>query len=129
MSTTKTALKAAKTALDKQNYDEAIEQAKKVLAEDPSNYHAYVCRAAWKLLPYHCWNLRSFLRNVFLGLALDKQNFNDDSETAYRSASKSKPTEALAWQGLITLYEKQMQMKLDEYHQAAIHLAEIYMEG
>lgn len=64
-----------------------------------------------------------------MGLALDKQNFNDDSETAYRSASKSKPTDALAWQGLITLYEKQTQMKVDEYHQAAIHLAEIYMEA
>lgn len=107
MSVTKAALKAAKVALDKQEYDEANEQARKALAIDPNNYHA----------------------NVFLGLALDKQNSNDDSEKAYQSATKSKPTEPLAWQGLITLYEKQMQMKLDEYHQAAIHLAEIYMEG
>ena len=45
MSVTKTALKAAKAALDRQNYDEAIEQAKKVLAVDPNNYHAYVCTA------------------------------------------------------------------------------------
>ena len=67
-------------------------------------------------------------RNVFLGLALEKQSLNDDSEKAYRSATESKPTEALAWQGLISLYEKQMELKLDAYHQAAIHLAEIYME-
>lgn len=71
----------------------------------------------------------SFQRNVFLGLALDKQNFNDDSEKAYQTATNAKPTEALAWQGLITLYEKQKQIKLNEYHQAAIHLAETYMEG
>lgn len=46
MSVTKAALKAAKVALDKQQYDEANEQAKKVLAVDPNNYHAYVCTAA-----------------------------------------------------------------------------------
>lgn len=42
MSVTKAALKAAKVALDKQKYDEAKEQARKVLAADPNNYHAYV---------------------------------------------------------------------------------------
>lgn len=65
---------------------------------------------------------------MFLGLALEKQNLNDESERAYRTATKSKPNEALAWQGLITLYEKQMGTKVDEYHEAAVNLAEIYMK-
>lgn len=38
----KNALKAAKLALDKQKYDEAAEQAKRILVMDPNNYHAYV---------------------------------------------------------------------------------------
>ena len=41
MSAVKAALKAAKSALDGQNYDEAIEQANAVLKNDPKNYHAY----------------------------------------------------------------------------------------
>ena len=46
MSTTKAALKAAKASLDAQNYDAAIENANKVLAVDPQNYHAYVFAVA-----------------------------------------------------------------------------------
>lgn len=46
MSVTKAALKAAKVALDKQEYDEANEQARKALAIDPNNYHAYVFTVA-----------------------------------------------------------------------------------
>ena len=42
MSATKAALKAAKASLDAQKYDDAVEHAKKVLAIDPHNYHAYV---------------------------------------------------------------------------------------
>lgn len=40
MSGTKAALKAAKAALDAHQYQDAIDQAKKVLALDPRNYHA-----------------------------------------------------------------------------------------
>ena len=40
MSSTKAALKAAKTALDAHKYEEAIEQADSVLKADPTNYHA-----------------------------------------------------------------------------------------
>ena len=42
MSSTKTALKAAKAALDAENYDDTVEHAKKVLTTDPNHYHAYV---------------------------------------------------------------------------------------
>ncbi len=41
MSAAKSALKAAKSALDRLKYDEAIEQANVVLNADPKNYHAY----------------------------------------------------------------------------------------
>ena len=40
MASTKSALKAAKSALDAQNYSETIERANKVLSTDPDNYHA-----------------------------------------------------------------------------------------
>ena len=106
MSTTKTALKAAKAALDAHKYEEAIEQAKSVIAADSSNYNA----------------------NVFLGLAYDKQGQNDASEVAYRTAIQAKERDSLAWQGLVTLYEKQASEKLDLYHDAAVTLAEIYMD-
>lgn len=42
MASTKTALKAAKAALDAEKYDETIEHVKKVLTIDPNHYHAYV---------------------------------------------------------------------------------------
>lgn len=41
MSGIKTALKAAKAALDADKYQDAIDQAKTVLKKDSSNYHAY----------------------------------------------------------------------------------------
>jgi superkiller protein 3 len=44
---------------------------------------------------------------VFLGLALDKQDKNDEAEKAYNVAATIKANDPLAWQGLITLYEKQ----------------------
>lgn len=124
MSVTKTALRASKAALDRKDYDEAEEQAKKVLEVDADNYHAYV-----SLSQTGVDLLNLFNRNTFLGLALDQKNLFDKSERAYRAAATSKPGEALAWQGLIALYEKQSAAKLDDYHQAALHLAEIYMIG
>jgi len=42
MASTKAALKAAKSALDAQNWGEAIVQANVVLAADPKNYFAFV---------------------------------------------------------------------------------------
>lgn len=42
MSGIKAALRAAKTALDANKYQDAIDQAKTVLKTDPNNYHAYI---------------------------------------------------------------------------------------
>ena len=41
MSATKAALKAAKAALDADNYEDAIDQARTVLRTESKNYHAY----------------------------------------------------------------------------------------
>lgn len=41
MASTKAALKAAKSALDSQNWAEAVTQAKIVTAADPKNYFGY----------------------------------------------------------------------------------------
>ena len=65
-------------------------------------------------------------RNVFLGLALEKQDKNDESEKAYSNASKARNDDPLVWQGLITLYEKQASKKIDEYGIAALRLAELF---
>lgn len=66
--------------------------------------------------------------HVFKGLALDKKNQYEDSEKAYNAAAKIRGKDPLAWQGLITLYEKQAGEKLNEYHNAAVNLAELFME-
>ncbi|KAL8735625.1 MAG: hypothetical protein Q9166_000794 [cf. Caloplaca sp. 2 TL-2023] len=105
MSTVKSALKAAKGALDAQQYDSAIVNANKVLKEDAKNYHA----------------------NVFLGLAFEKQNRHEESEKAYRAAISVKPSDPLAWQGLISLYEQQGGRKMDAYHDATFHLAFLFI--
>ena len=107
MSAAKNALKVAKGALDAKDFDKAIEEAKKVIAADSKSYHGY----------------------VFLGLALDKQNENEASEAAYKSAVSLKDNDLLAWQGLVSLYEKQTSKKLDEYHDAAISLAQLHMKA
>ena len=39
-SSSKSALKAAKAALDSHEYETAVGEVKKVLEQDPSNYHA-----------------------------------------------------------------------------------------
>lgn len=67
--------------------------------------------------------------NVFRGLALDKLNQLDDSVRAYRAATNIKENDPLAWQGLISLLERQGQQKVDEYQQVALRLAEIYKEA
>ncbi|KAL9000793.1 MAG: hypothetical protein Q9169_000547 [Polycauliona sp. 2 TL-2023] len=105
MSALKSALRAAKAALDAHQYEKAIENANQALKEDPKNYHA----------------------NVFRGLAFEKQNRNEDSEQSYRAATSLKGNDPLAWQGLVSLYEQQGGRKLDEYHDATSHLAAIFI--
>ncbi|KAK3049478.1 Superkiller protein 3 [Extremus antarcticus] len=101
---TKAALKAAKAALDEENYELAITQARAVLASDGNNYFA----------------------KLFLGRALEKQHKLEDAAQAYQSAAELKPDDSQAWLGLCSLYEAQGGNKVDEFRQASVHVAEIY---
>ncbi|OCK84396.1 hypothetical protein K432DRAFT_345203 [Lepidopterella palustris CBS 459.81] len=104
MSSTKAALKAAKAALDSQNWDEAIAQANRVLQTDAQNYFA----------------------QLFLGRALDKQGQPAEAAKAYEAATKIKPDDDQGWQGLRSVYEAQGSTKVDEYIPVGVRLAEIY---
>lgn len=104
MSSNKAALKAAKTALDAEDWDQVITQAQIVLASDSKNYFA----------------------NLFLGRAFQKQVKLDDAAKTYNSATKIKPEDAQAWLGLCNLYENQGSQKVDEYREAAVKVGEIY---
>ncbi|KAG9963923.1 TPR-like protein, partial [Aureobasidium melanogenum] len=103
MSGNKAALKAAKVALDAENYDDAVTQCQIVLASDSQNYFA----------------------KLFLGRAFQKQNKLEDAAKTYNSAAEIKPDDAQAWLGLCNLYESQGALKLDQYREAALKVAEI----
>ncbi|TGO64961.1 hypothetical protein BOTNAR_0082g00030 [Botryotinia narcissicola] len=104
MSGTKAALKAINAAVLSQKYDEAVEQARKLLDSDPNSYQA----------------------NIFLGFAYSKQAKYSEAEKAYDAATKIKEGEPQAWQGLIQLYEKQGGSRVEQYQTAALQLAQIY---
>lgn len=69
------------------------------------------------------------VRLVFLGLALDRQGRDEEAERVYSHARDVKPNDALALQGLITLFEKQATKKVDDYGLVARRLAEIHMKA
>ncbi|QSZ31450.1 hypothetical protein DSL72_001015 [Monilinia vaccinii-corymbosi] len=104
MSGTKAALKAINAAVQSQNYDVAIQQARNLLNSDPNSYQA----------------------NIFLGFAYSKQSKYPEAEEAYGAATKIKDGEPHAWQGLIQLYEKQGGARVGQYQVAALRLAQIY---
>ncbi|KAI9927714.1 hypothetical protein ASPWEDRAFT_52295 [Aspergillus wentii DTO 134E9] len=103
----KSALKAVRAALDSKDFELAAEKAGSLVQQEPQNYHA----------------------NVFLGLALDKLNKHGDAEKAYLAAARVKESDRTAWQGLISLYEKQGGQKIEEYREAVIKLGLIFAEG
>ncbi|KAF1810629.1 putative antiviral protein [Eremomyces bilateralis CBS 781.70] len=104
MSSIKAALKAAKGALDAQQYDEAIEKANEVLKSDGKNYFA----------------------RLFLGRALDRKGQKQEAAQAYQAAAKLKPDDDQAWIGLRSVYETQGPNKLKEYISVTRKLTEIY---
>lgn len=104
MSTNKAALKAAKTALDAEDYETVVTQAQVVLASDSQNYTA----------------------RLFLGRAFEKQGQFDNAADTYRKAADSKPDEAQAWLGLCSVFEAQGAKKVDEYIDAAVRVGEIH---
>ncbi|CAO2656040.1 Nn.00g048430.m01.CDS01 [Neocucurbitaria sp. VM-36] len=102
---TKTALKAAKSAIDAKRWDEAKEHANTVLEKDPNNYFA----------------------KLFLGRANDGLSRFDDAASAYNDATKIKPDDAQAWLGLRGMYEGLGPSKVEENIEVGVKLAEIYM--
>ena len=71
-------------------------------------------------------SLSVWTSNVFLGLANTKLNKDEDAEKAYLTAVKIKPDDRTAWQGLISLYEKQGSQKVEAYRDAVLGLGQIF---
>jgi cytochrome c-type biogenesis protein CcmH/NrfG len=101
----KSALKAAKAAIDARKWDEAKEQANTALEMEPSNYFA----------------------KLFLGRANDGLSKFDEAAQAYNDATKLKPEDTQAWLGLRGLYEGLGAAKVEESTQVGLKLAELYM--
>lgn len=104
MSTNKAALKAAKAALDAEDYETVVTQSQIVLASDSGNYPA----------------------KLFLGRAFEKQGQLDSAADTYRKAADSKPDEAQAWLGLCSVFEAQGSKKVDEYIEVAVRVGSIH---
>lgn len=104
MSNVKAVLKAAKSAIDSKQWDEAIAHSEQVLSNDPSNYFAL----------------------LFLGRARQQQRLLDQSEEAYKAATAIKVDDPQAWLGLRDLYEAQADRKVNEYTTVGLKLAEIF---
>lgn len=121
----KSALKAVRTALDSKDFEAAEEKAKALVKQEPKNYHAYAPILLWFIVAANM----IYLRNVFLGLAQDKLNKNADAEQAYLGATRVKDNDKTAWQGLVSLYEKQGSHKLEPYRQVVLRLGEIFAEA
>ncbi|EED12393.1 translation repressor/antiviral protein Ski3, putative [Talaromyces stipitatus ATCC 10500] len=103
----KAALKAVKSALDSKDFELAASKAKDLVDQDSTNYHAH----------------------IFLGLAQDKLGKPDAAESSYLAASRIKENDKTAWQGLITLYEKQGSKKVDAYRDVVLKLGHILAEN
>ncbi len=125
MSSNKPALKAISAAIQASKYDDATEQAKKLLATDPKNYQACVFAS----ISDTRYTPDDANRYIFLGFALDKQNKYPEAERAYNAAAKIKSNDPQAWQGLIKLFEKQGSNRVDAYQVAALKLGEVYRDA
>jgi cytochrome c-type biogenesis protein CcmH/NrfG len=101
----KTALKAAKAAIDKKDWEEARAQATAVIEKDPKNYFAY----------------------LFLGRANHGISRFDEAAKAYHDATNIKPEDPQAWLGLRSMYEGLKNAKVDENIDVGLELAKIYM--
>ncbi|KAF1920694.1 hypothetical protein BDU57DRAFT_487724 [Ampelomyces quisqualis] len=102
----KSALKAAKIAIDAKKWDDAKEQANTALEKDSSNYFA----------------------KLFLGRANDGLGRSDEAAQAYNDATKLKPEDTQAWLGLRGLYEGLGSSKVEQNTQVGLKLAELYMD-
>ncbi|ESP01284.1 hypothetical protein LOTGIDRAFT_230642 [Lottia gigantea] len=80
----KNALKSAREAISKKEYEVALEHCQNILEHDNKNYNAL----------------------VFTGVAAEKLDKNEQALKAYKTATESNPEQVLAWQGLCSFYEK-----------------------
>ncbi|KAH0845656.1 Superkiller protein 3 [Fonsecaea pedrosoi] len=106
MASSKAALKAIKASLDTTQFAKAADQAEDLLKQDDKNYIAL----------------------LFLGFAREKLGDLEAAAKALHKAATVKPDDIQAYKGLVTLYEKQGKAKLDQYHDVAFRLAEIYAQ-
>ncbi|QIX00468.1 hypothetical protein AMS68_005985 [Peltaster fructicola] len=104
MSGNKAALKAAKAALDANDFDETVKQAEAVLSNDAQNYNA----------------------RLLLGRAQEKKGSLDSAESTYRAAAKSKTDDTQALSGLCSVYTAQGAKNIDAYIDVTIQLAELF---
>ena len=65
---------------------------------------------------------------MFLGRALEKQGKQHPALDAYKSATKIKPEDELAWKGLCNVYESLGSEGVDGHSSASLGLAHIYVE-
>lgn len=118
----KESLKSIRACLDSKDFEQAAGKAKDLCDKDPQNYHAYV---DGELLARSACTNRPISRYLFLGLALDNLNDFRGAETSYLTATAIKDDDRTAWQGLLTLYEKQDGKYLDQYRKAVTRLCQI----
>ncbi|ORZ18014.1 hypothetical protein BCR42DRAFT_412963 [Absidia repens] len=84
MNNSKANLKAAREAIGKKDFEEAIKCCNRIILWESGNYNAY----------------------VFLGVAYAGLDNGEEAEQAYQRAIEINSEQLLAWQGLISLYEK-----------------------
>lgn len=105
---TKQLVKAAVEAIKKQQWDDAIEGAKNIIDKDSKSYQGH----------------------ILLAFALDKKGRLEEAENTYLAATRLKPEEKEAWQGLVRLYPNLDTTKKFKQHQhAVLKLAEIFRDA
>ncbi|KAJ3315870.1 Superkiller protein 3 [Boothiomyces sp. JEL0838] len=103
MSFIKQQLKIAREAIAQKNFEYAQGLCETILENDPSNYNAA----------------------VFLGLACKEQSLVDQSRKAYETAIRISPSQALAYQGLLKLFESEKDQQ--GIYQVSGALGKIYL--
>ncbi|KAK1779615.1 hypothetical protein QBC45DRAFT_411063 [Copromyces sp. CBS 386.78] len=105
---TKQLVKAAAEAIKKQQWDDAIEGAKNIIDKDNKSYQGH----------------------ILLAFALDKKGRLEEAENTYLAATRLKPEEKEAWQGLVKLYPNlDTTNKFKQHQHAVLKLAEIFRDA
>lgn len=104
---TKQLVKAVAEAIKKQQWDDAIEGAKNIIDKDSKSYQGH----------------------ILLAFALDKKGRLEEAENTYLAATRLKPEEREAWQGLVKLYPNlDTNKKFKQHQHAVLQLAQIFRD-